>query len=297
MIALVETQRTVRRVPVAVSCRALGLSESWFYKHHGRPPTRAQERRRELDRAIERVFTENDGEYGSPRVHAELIERERWRGLSVNTVAERMRELGLHARHRPRRRSLTRPTRTPRRSEPAGAQLQARRAESGLVQRYHGDPDVEGALYLASVIDLYSRRLIGYALAEHCKAPLVCDALKMALATRGGLVAGVVIHSDRGSQYTSDAFTGLCARHRITQSMSRSGSCLDNAPAEAFFASLKTELAYRVALSTRRHARQRVVRWLERYNRVRRHSHCGYKAPLVYETLTADDTPALRRAA
>ena len=94
MIALVETQRTVHRVPVAVSCRALGLSESWFYKHHGRPPTRAQERRRELDRAIERVFTENDGEYGSPRVHAELIERERWRGLSVNTVAERCASSG-----------------------------------------------------------------------------------------------------------------------------------------------------------------------------------------------------------
>jgi len=298
MIALVETQRTVHRVPVAVSCRALGLSESWFYKHHGRPPTRAQERRRELDRAIERVFTENDGEYGSPRVHAELIERERWRGLSVNTVAERMRELGLHAKHRPWRRSLTRPDKNAkafpnlleRNFKPDAPNL-AWCSDITVIQTW------EGALYLASVIDLYSRRLIGYALAEHCKAPLVCDALKMALATRGGLVAGVVIHSDRGSQYTSDAFTGLCARHRITQSMSRSGSCLDNAPAEAFFASLKTELVYRVALSTRRHARQRVVRWLERYNRVRRHSHCGYKAPLVYETLTADDTPALRRAA
>ncbi len=298
MTALMETERTIHGVPVAVSCRALGLSESWFYKHHGRSPTRAQERRGELDIAIGGVFAENDGEYGSPRVHAELVEQERWHGLSVNTVAERMHELGLRGKHRPRRRSLTRPDKNAR-------------AFPNLLQRnfkpeapnvaWCGDITViatwEGPLYLASVIDLYSRRLIGYALGENCKAPLVCDALKMALATRGGRVAGVVMHTDRGSQYSSHAFTGLCARHRITQSMSRSGSCLDNAPAEAFFASLKTELVYRIVLPTRAQARQRVVRWLERYNRVRRHSHCGYKAPVVYETLTAGQDATLGRAA
>jgi putative transposase len=145
----------------------------------------------------------------------------------------------------------------------------------------------EGPLYLASVIDLYSRRLIGWAVAEHCKAPLVCDALKMALTTRGGQVAGVIMHTDRGSQYTSRAFAGLCARHHITQSMSGTGSCLDNAPAEAFFATLKTELVYRTALPTRHMARRRLARWLERYNRARRHSHCGYQAPAAYEALTA----------
>jgi transposase InsO family protein len=300
VIALVETQRTVHLVPVAVSCRALGLSLSWFYKHRGRPATRSQQRREELDREIEAVFTENDGEYGSPRVHAELIEREPWReGLSVNTVAERMNRLGLRAKRRPRRRSLTRPEK--------GARVFA-----NLLQRdfkptapnvaWCGDITViatwEGPLYLASVIDLYSRRLIGFAIAEHCKAPLVCDALKMALATRGGLVAGVIMHTDRGSQYTSKAFTGLCARHGIIQSMSRSGSCLDNAPAEAFFATLKTELVYRIVLPTRRQARKRLVRWLERYNRVRRHSHCGYQAPAVYEARTAPATSdVLARAA
>lgn len=298
MIALMETQRTVHRVPVAIACRALGLSESWFYKHQGRPPTKARERRGELDLAIAGVFTENDGEYGSPRVHAELIEQERWHGLSVNTVAERMRELGLRGKHRPRRRSLTRPDKNAR-AFPNLLERNFKPAAPNVA--WCGDITViaswEGPLYLATVIDLYSRRLIGYALAEHCKAPLVCDAMRMALATRGGLVAGVVIHTDRGSQYSSDAFTGLCARHRITQSMSRSGSCLDNAPAEAFFASLKTELVYRVALPTREQARQRVVRWLERYNRVRRHSHCGYTAPIAYETLTASQDTTQRRAA
>jgi transposase InsO family protein len=153
-------------------------------------------------------------------------------------------------------------------------------------------------LYLASVIDLYSRRLIGFAIAEHGRAPLVLDALKMALATRRGLVGGVIMHTDRGSQYTAQAFTGLCARHGIVQSMSRSGSCLDNAPAEAFFATLKTELVYRIALPTRQQARQRLSRWLERYNRVRRHSHCGYQAPAVYEAQTAQCTSTrLARAA
>ena len=204
----------------------------------------------------------------------------------------------MRAKRRPRSRSLTRPDK--------GA-----RAFANLLQRdfkpaapnvaWCGDITVistwEGPLYLASVIDLYSRRLIGWALAEHCKAPLVCDALKMALATRGGLVAGVIMHTDRGSQYTSKAFTGLCARHRITQSMCRSGSCLDNAPAEAFFATLKTELVYRIvshpppgASAPRALARALQPR--------RRHSHCGYLAPAVYEARTAESTgDPLARAA
>jgi putative transposase len=292
VIALVETQRTVHQVPVATSCRALGVSLSWFYKHRGRPRTRREECREALDGAIERVFAANDGEYGSPRVRAELAEEnpEIWGRLSVNTVAQRMKVLGLLAKRRPRRRSLTRPDR----HAPVFANLLNRDFKPAAPNvAWCGDMTViqtwEGPLYLASVIDLYSRRLIGFAIDRHCRAPLVCDALKMALATRGGHVPGVVMHTDRGSQYTSKAFTGLCARHRVTQSMSRSGSCLDNAPAEAFFATLKTELVYRIALPTRRHARDRVVTWLERYNRVRRHSHCGYRAPIAFETRNAAD--------
>jgi transposase InsO family protein len=272
-------------VPVAVSCRALGISLSWYYKHQGRPPTAAQERREALDSAIKRIFAAYDGDYGSPRVLAELVDEDpAWACLSVNTVAKRMRALGLRAKRRPRRRSLTRPDKNAR----AFPNLLARDFKPSAPNlAWCGDITViatwQGPLYLASVIDLYSRRLIGYAIAEHCKTSLVCDALKMALATRRGQVAGVLMHTDRGSQYTSDAFTGLCERHHITQSMSRSGSCLDNAPAEAFFASLKTELVYRVVLPSRQLARQRLVRWLQHYNDVRRHSHCGYRAPVVYE--------------
>jgi putative transposase len=109
LIAHIETQRTEFTIPVAVSLRALGISESWFYQHRGRPPTATRERRDTLDRAIVEVFGANDGEYGSPRIHAELIEQPEWAQLSVNTVAKRMAALGLVAKKRRRRRSLTRP--------------------------------------------------------------------------------------------------------------------------------------------------------------------------------------------
>lgn len=205
VIAEIVTCRTELNIPYAVACRALEVSESWFYKHRDRPPTATVQRRQQLDAAIVEVFTEQDGEYGSPRVHAELVERPEFAKLSVNTVAERMRDKGLKAKKRPVRRSLTRPDK------------QAPKFEN-LLQRQFNPPaanvawcgDIteistwEGKLYLATVIDLWSRRVIGFAIAEHCKAPLVCDALRMAIAVRGGKVAGVIMHTDRGSQPSSD---------------------------------------------------------------------------------------------
>jgi putative transposase len=293
MTAHIETQRTDHQIPIASSCRALGVSESWFYKHHHRPPAPTQERRAALDTAITAVFEANDGEYGSPRVHDELTERSEWRQLSVNTVAKRMRTLGLVGKKRRRRRSLTRP-------DPHAPKFE------NLIKRKFNPPasnvvwcgDIteirtwEGKLYLATVIDLYSRRLIGFSIAEHCKASLVCEALRMAIATRGGVVAGVIMHTDRGSQYTSNAFVQLCAKHRIVQSMSRSGSCLDNAVAESFFATLKTELVYRVVLATKALARRQLIRWFDRYNRTRRHSYCGWRSPIAYEKITSERSRA-----
>lgn len=284
MIAEIVACRTELQIPHAVACRALGVSESWFYKHKDRAPTVTVCRRRQLDAAVVEVFTAQDGEYGSPRVHAELIERPEFARLSVSTVAARMRACGLYAKKRPVRRCLTRPDKTAfkfanllkRNFDPAGANV----AWCGDITEI---VTWEGKLYLATVIDLWSRRLIGFAIAEHCRADLVCDALRMAIATRGGHVAGVIMHTDRGSQYTAGLFTGLCRRHHITQSMSRAGSCHDNAAAESWFATLKTELVYRIALPTKRFARQRVIAWTERYNRQRRHSHCGYRAPITFE--------------
>lgn len=294
MIAVIVACRTELQIPYALSCRALEVSESWFYKHKDRPPTPRQQRQARLDAVIEEVFTAEDGEYGSPRVHAELIERPEFAQLSVNTVANRMRSKGLRAKKRPVRRSLTRP-------DPAAAKFE------NLLKRDFNPPKAniswcgditeivtwDGKLYLATVIDLWSRRLIGFAIAEHCKAPLVCDALKMAIATRGGDVAGVTMHTDRGSQYTSMLFTGLCRRHQITQSMSRAGSCHDNAVAESWFATLKTELVYRIALTSRAFTRRRVIAWIDRYNRTRRHTHCGLTSPITYEKL---NTPTANAA-
>ena len=200
VIAGIVACRTELKTPYAVSCRALGVSQSWFYKHKDWAPTATAARRAALDTAIEAVFRQQDGEYGSPRVHAELLEQPEFSELSVNTVAERMRHQGLRAKAKPVRRSLTRP-------DPAAPKF------ANLLQRRFNPPapnvawcgDIteivtwEAKLYLATVIDLWSRRLIGFAIAENCKASLVTDALRMAIATRGGDVAGVVMHTDRGS--------------------------------------------------------------------------------------------------
>lgn len=292
MIAEIETCRTEAQIPVAVACRALGVSESWFYKHRDGKASRARQRRDLLDETIEKVFVEQSGEYGSPRIHAELVDEHGYDRLSVNTVAARMQAKGLRAKKRRRGRSLTKPDP----AAPKFANLLNRDFKPAAMNvSWVGDITEivtwEGKLYLATVIDLWSRRLIGFALGDNCKAPLVCDAMAMAIATRGGrdVIAGAVFHSDRGSQYTSGSFTKLCVRNNITQSMSRSGCCLDNAAAEAFFASFKTELIYRRVLPTMTGARREIVAWLDRYNRTRRHSHCNLKAPLVYEKL---NTPA-----
>jgi putative transposase len=204
VIAGIITCRTELNIPYAVACRALEVSESWFYKHKDRPPTPTAQRRAVLDAAIEEVFSAQDGEYGSPRVHAELIEQPEFARLSVNTVAKRMACQGLRAKKRPVRRSLTRPDKTAPKFE-------------NLLNRDFNPPaanvswcgDIteiqcwDGKLYLATVIDLWSRRLIGFAIAEHCKASLVCDAMRMAIAQRAGRINGVRFHSDRGSQYTA----------------------------------------------------------------------------------------------
>lgn len=297
MTAHIAAQRTEHQIPVAVSCRALGVSESWFYKHWNRDPTPGEDRQERLDADVKAVFEAHDGEYGSPRVHAELVDDHGWEQLSVNTVAASMQRQGLRAKVKPRRRSLTRP-------DPAAPKFE------NLLKRDFNPPapnvawcgDIteiqtwEGKLYLATVIDLYSRRLLGFAIAEHCRAELVCDALRMAVAVRGGpgVIEGVTFHSDRGTQYTAHEFTGLCEHFGIIQSMSRSGSCLDNAVAEAWFSTLKTELVYRVVLPTKAGTRRRLIAWIDRYNRTRRHSHCGLRSPITYETLT---TPAARPAA
>ena len=142
----------------------------------------------------------------------------------------------------------------------------------------------QGWLYLASVIDVFSRRVIGFSLADHMRASLVCDALTMAVATRGGNVEGVIFHSDRGSQYSSAEFRALCDVHGVKQSMGKTGVCWDNALAESFFATYKLELIERRSWPTRARARAATVHWIEAvYNRRRRHSAIDMLSPVNYE--------------
>jgi transposase InsO family protein len=144
----------------------------------------------------------------------------------------------------------------------------------------------EGWLFLATVIDLFSRRVIGWSAAAHMRSELVADALEMAVATRGGRVSGVVFHTDRGSQYTSARFGALCARPGVTQSMGATGVCWDNAAAKSFFGTLKRELAHRRRWATRADARRDLMRWIEGWFNTRRlHSSIDYNSPLEIEDL------------
>ena len=285
--AFIDSQRTEHDVPHTLTCRALGVSESWFYKWRHRQPTARQQRRAELDEAIRGVFDASGGTYGSPRVALELREAG-WR-VGENTVAARMAALGLAGRTPKRRRSLTRQGR-----RPAAPDLVARRfTAAGPDVLWCGDMTEivtdEGKLYLATVIDLHSRRLLGYAMSAHHDADLAVASLRMAAATRGGTVEGVIFHSDRGSEYTAADYATACSRLGVRQSMGRVGCALDNAAAEAFNSTIKVEYIHRQRFRTRTEARIKIATWIvDFYNLRRRHSACDGMSPIDYEQFTAE---------
>jgi putative transposase len=287
LAAFIASQRTDHGVPHAAACRALDVSESWFYKWRGRPPTVAQQRRAELDARVREVFDDsggNPGTYGSPRVHAEL--RDQGWIVTEKTVAASMARQGLVARPKKRFRCLTRPD---KRAVPFPDLVRRDFSAPAPDLKWCGDmteiPTLEGKLYLADVEDLFSRRIIGFAIGEHADAELATAAIQTAVAVRGGSVAGVIFHSDRGSTYTADLFTEACGHHKIRQSMGRTGSCLDNAAAESFFSTLEHELLSRTTFRTKEDARRRAAAWIDSYNRNRRHSVCKMKTPIDHEAV------------
>src|SRR6185437_8323836 len=204
--------------------------------------------------------------------------------VSENTVAALMREQGLAARRKRRRRGTTRPAKARWRAP----DLVARRFLAGqLNTRWYGDGTEirtgEGKLHLDSVLDMASRRVLGFALGEHHDARLAYGALAMAVAVRGGSVPGVIFHTDQGSEYTSGAFRAACQRLGIRQSMGRPGSALDNAVIEAWHSTLEFELRSVEHFATRAAARARVAAWIDDYNRHRRHSALRMMSPADYE--------------
>ena len=280
--AFVVCQRVGFGVPHATSCRALGVSQSWLYKWRDRPPTPRQQRRSELVERIGKLFAESGGTYGSPRIWLDLREQG-WR-VSVNTVAKIMAQQGLVARVVRRRRSLTKPGRKP------AARDHVRRQFTSVAPNLLWCGDLteiitdEGKLYQASVLDLFSRKCLGLAYSVHHDADVAEAALVMAIAHRGGDVEGVIMHTDRGSEFTAEAFEVACRRQGIIQSMARVGSCLDNAVSEAFHSTIKVEYIYRQHFSTREEARTKILNWiLTFYNQRRRHSACDGMSPHDYE--------------
>ena len=293
----VADQRTKYRVPHRFTCALLGVSVSWFYKWLGRAGdpggvhTDTDRRRCQRDEAVRTAFGKSKGLHGSPRLVADL--RDLGWVVSEKTVADSMRRQGLIARKIRRRSGLTRQDK----SAPKFPDLLKRDFTAAAPNtRWVGDmteiPTAAGKLYLATVIDLYSRRLLGAATSRHPDATLACAALEMAVAARGGREAiwrddeaqRVIFHTDRGSTYTAQAFRNLCSRLGVRQSMGRVGSCFDNAAAEAFFSSLEWEVLSRNDFGDTIQARAVVIDWCYTfYNHQRRHSAADGLSPVNYE--------------
>jgi transposase InsO family protein len=263
---------------VVQMCGWLGVSKSGYYDWRSRPQSAAAKRRGLLKIKVRALFEANNEEYGYRRMHQALV-----RGgeqCSPELVRELMRELGLQpCQPRPWRHSLTE-------QGPAGPipdlvkrDFSARKPGEKMVGDITYIPTWDGWLYLATVIDCATRKIVGWAMDDNYKTPLITAAIKMA-ARNVHLPEGAVFHSDRGSNYTSAEFAGELEKLGIRQSVGRTGICYDNALAESFNGTLKVELVYRTVYPDREKAREDIARWIElRYNRTRLHSGLGYRTP------------------
>jgi putative transposase len=260
-------------------CRLVGVAASGFYAWLRRRPSRRHAADRRVGERIGAIFEASRRTCGSPRVHAEL----RAEGVRVGRkrVARLMRRDGLAVARR--RRRVPRTTDS-RHDHPVAPNLldrnfAAERPDTVWLADLSYIPTGEGWLYLAAIKDLATREIVGWSMADHLRAELACDALRMALQRRQP-PPGLIQHSDRGVQYACKDYRAILARHGVRQSMSRKGDCWDNAPMESFFGSLKTELVHRTDFPTREAARRAIFEYVEAfYNRRRRHSGLGFLTP------------------
>ena len=280
-------------------CQVIGVARSSYYHWRGTAEERAERLagERALAARIRAVHRDSAGTYGAPRITAELKDS----GTPVNhkKVARIMREHGIEGVRLRRRHGTTIPDQTAAKApDLLGRDFTARSVNT----RYVGDITylpIEGGsnLYLATVMDLASRRLAGWAVADHMRTDLVIDALTAAERTRGSL-NGAIFHSDHGTQYTSKAFAAACQRAGVIQSMGAVGSSADNAAAESLNAAFKRESLRGAATWSSEHdARLAVFGWAHRYNTRRRHSHLGQQSPINYENTLTENSTTLPRAA
>ncbi|MBK8261976.1 MAG: IS3 family transposase [Nannocystis sp.] len=269
--------------PVKMMCELLEVARSGYYAWKGRDPSERAKENEALTKEIEVIHGESRKTYGSPRIREEL--RARGRKVSRKRVARIMRQKGIYGRQKRKFRNTT----DSNHKHPV--------ADNVLARNFTVDkPDkvwvadityvwtLEGWLYLAVIIDLFSRRVVGWSMAEHMRAELVQDALRAALGHRERSEDGLLFHSDRGSQYAANDYREALRAAGIECSMSRKGECWDNAVAESFNSTLKTELVHRTIFLSRATAKTTIAEWIEVfYNRQRRHSTIGYSTPVAFE--------------
>jgi transposase InsO family protein len=287
----IEVEKTQQH-NVKRTCELLEVSRAAYYANRADSPSTRQLVDQELTEHIRQAHQRSKGRYGAPRIHAQL-RREGYRH-GRKRIARLLRTAGLHGR-------------TPRRFKRTTIADPAAAARADLVRRdfavdaaavntrWCGDityiPTWEGWLYLATVIDIASRRIVGFAMAEHLRAELACDALTNAIAARDP-APGVIFHADRGCQYTSSDYATLAGDLAVRLSTGRTGQCWDNALAESFFASLKGECLDLQPWPTRAGARRATVDYLAWYNGTRLHSALGYQTPDEYESTTRKEVTA-----
>lgn len=281
--AVIERHRDQHAIQLM--CRALAVSRSGYYDWAGRPSSARTQRHQMLTDKIRYFHQASRQTYGAPRIRKDLMEAgER---VGENTVALLMQR----AKIVPKTVRKFRVTTDSRKTKAAPNHLQRRFTAARPNERWVSDitfiPSREGWLYLSVIIDLYSRAVIGWAMHNRMTTLLVTDALKMALMRRK-VRSSLLLHSDQGSQYAASDYQALLAKNGIQCSMSRKGNCWDNAVAESFFHTLKTELVHHEDYRSRTQAKASIFEYIEVfYNRQRRHSHLGQIAPLVFEKAAA----------